>query len=77
MIAAVILDQTGFIANVVQNVNVQDGLKAMMSVIPVSIGVVALILLAFFYKLNEQTMRKVKADLDSRRIESTEKSGAA
>jgi GPH family glycoside/pentoside/hexuronide:cation symporter len=72
MIAGFILASTGFIANVVQNVNVQNGLKAMMSVIPVSIGVVALIILMFFYKLDEATMAKVKADLEDRRKASGE-----
>ncbi len=67
MVAAFILDQTGFVANVVQNINVQNGLKEMMSVIPVAIGVVALIILAFFYKLDEPTMKKVKEELDARR----------
>jgi GPH family glycoside/pentoside/hexuronide:cation symporter len=72
MIAAFILDQTGFVANVVQNINVQDGLKAMMSIIPFTIGVVALIILAFFYKLDEPTMKKVAADLEERRKASGE-----
>jgi sugar (Glycoside-Pentoside-Hexuronide) transporter len=72
MIAAFILDQTGFVANVVQNINVQDGLKAMMSIIPVIIGVVALIILAFFYKLDEPTMKKVASDLEERRKASGE-----
>jgi GPH family glycoside/pentoside/hexuronide:cation symporter len=67
MIAGLILAMTGFVANVAQNINVQNGLKAMMSVIPVAIGVVALIILAFFYKLDEKTMAKVKADLDEKR----------
>jgi len=70
MIAAFILDKTGFVANVVQNIDVLNGLKAMMSAIPVAIGVVALIILAFFYKLDEPTMKKVKADLDLKRNES-------
>jgi GPH family glycoside/pentoside/hexuronide:cation symporter len=67
MIAGAILAWTGFVANVVQNVNVQNGLKAMMSVIPVAAGVIALIILMFFYKLDEATMTKVKAELDERR----------
>lgn len=71
MIAAFILDQTGFVANMVQNIDVQNGLKAMMSVIPVGIGIVALILLAFFYKLDEPAMQKVKSDLDVKRKESS------
>jgi len=70
MVAAFILDQTGFVANVVQNIDVQNGLKAMMSTIPVAVGVVALIILTFFYKLDEPTMKKVKAELDLKRKES-------
>ncbi len=66
VIAGVILSQTGFVANVVQNADVQNGLKAMMSIIPTAIGVVALIVL-LFYKLDEPTMAKIKADLDERR----------
>ena len=66
MIAGLILASTGFVANVAQNVDVQNGLKAMMSVIPVAIGLVALIIL-LFYKLDEPTMAKIKADLDERR----------
>jgi Na+/melibiose symporter-like transporter len=42
-------------------------LKAMMSIIPVAAGVIALIILMFFYKLDEATMTKVKAGLDERR----------
>ena len=60
MIAGLILASTGFVANVAQNVDVQNGLKAMMSVIPVAIGVVSLIIL-LFYKLDEPTMKKIKA----------------
>jgi GPH family glycoside/pentoside/hexuronide:cation symporter len=66
MIAGLILATTGFKANVVQNLDVQNGLKAMMSVIPVAIGLVALVLL-FFYQLDESAMKKIKADLDERR----------
>jgi GPH family glycoside/pentoside/hexuronide:cation symporter len=72
MVAAFILAQTGFVANVVQNFNVLTGLKAMMSVIPVGVGVIALIILMFFYRLDETTMAKVKAELDERRKASGE-----
>ena len=68
MVAAFILDQTGFVANVVQNIDVKNGLKDMMSIIPVAVGSVALIILAFFYKLNETTMVQIKTDLDSKRV---------
>jgi glycoside/pentoside/hexuronide:cation symporter, GPH family len=70
MIAAFILDQTGFVANVVQNINVLNGLKSIMSLIPVAVGAMALIILAFFYKLDETLMITVKADLDLKRKES-------
>ncbi len=69
MLAAFILAQTGFVANIVQNADVLLGLKSMMSLIPVVIGTVALLLLAFFYRLDEPLMKQVKADLDQRRAE--------
>jgi GPH family glycoside/pentoside/hexuronide:cation symporter len=76
MVAGLILATTGFVANVAQNIDVLNGLKAMMSVIPVAIGVVALIIL-LFYKLDEPTMAKIKADLDERRKASEAGAAAA
>jgi len=76
VIAGVILSRTGFVANVTQNLDVQNGLKAMMSVIPVAIGVFSLIIL-LFYKLDEPTMKKIKADLDERRKASGQATAAA
>lgn len=70
MIAAFILASTGFVANVTQNVGTLFGLKAMMSVIPVVAGIIALVILVFFYKLDEKTMKTVQADLSQRRIDS-------
>jgi glycoside/pentoside/hexuronide:cation symporter, GPH family len=67
MASAFILAQTGFVANVVQNANVLTGIKAMMSIIPVGVGIIALIILMFFYKLDEKTMETVKTELDERR----------
>ena len=67
MIAGLILASTGFVPNVMQNANVLNGLKNMMSIIPVAAGLIALIILMFFYKLDEQTMIKVKAELEERR----------
>jgi glycoside/pentoside/hexuronide:cation symporter, GPH family len=66
MIAGFILNLTGFQANVAQNPDVLNGLKAMMSIIPVGVGLLALVLL-LFYKLDEHTMKTVKADLEERR----------
>jgi len=67
VIAAVILGATGFVANVPQSTGVQNGLVAMMSVIPVTAGLVTLAILVLFYKLDEKTMAKVKAELDEKR----------
>jgi len=72
MIAGVILDWTGYVKDMVQNANVQIGLKSMMSVIPVAAGIIALLILMFFYKLDETFMKKVKTDLDERRKQSEE-----
>jgi Na+/melibiose symporter-like transporter len=49
----------------------------MMSVIPVAIGVVALIILMFFYKLDDSTMAKVKTDLEDRRKASNQGTATA
>jgi len=76
MIAALILDKTGFVANVVQNVSVLNGLKAMMSIIPSGVGLLALILL-IFYPLDEQVMAKVKTELDAKRKSSSQPVTAA
>lgn len=67
MLAAIILDRTGFIPNVVQNIDVLNGLKSMMSIIPSAIGLIALLIIAFLYKLDEPLMAKVKAELEERR----------
>jgi len=48
MLAAFILDRTGFVANAVQNMQVLTGLKSMMSIIPVGIGIIALVIIMFF-----------------------------
>jgi GPH family glycoside/pentoside/hexuronide:cation symporter len=69
MLAAFILDKTGFIPNVVQNIDVLSGLKSMMSIIPSVLGILAILVLAFFYKLDEPTMAKVKEDLETKRAE--------
>jgi GPH family glycoside/pentoside/hexuronide:cation symporter len=70
MIAGLILSWTGFLPNTTQNIDVQNGLKSMMSIIPAIAGIVGLFILIFFYKLDESTMKKVKEDLDKRRIAS-------
>ena len=69
MIAGLILAATGFIKDVAQNMDVQFGLKAMMSVIPVAAGLIALTIVVFFYKLDEPLMKQIKEDLEKRRLE--------
>lgn len=69
MIAGLILAATGFIKDVAQNVDVQYGLKAMMSIIPVIAGIIALAIIVFFYKLDEPLMKQIKEDLEKRRLE--------
>jgi GPH family glycoside/pentoside/hexuronide:cation symporter len=67
LIAGLILAATGFAPNIAQNMEVRNGLKAMMSVIPLGAGVMTLAILMLFYKLDEPLMEKVKAELDERR----------
>jgi GPH family glycoside/pentoside/hexuronide:cation symporter len=67
MIAGLILAGTGYVANQAQSLGVQSGIRAMMSVIPAGIGVIALLVLAFFYKLDDKMMATVKTELDERR----------
>ena len=42
----------------------------MMSIIPIIAGLAALVILLFFYKLDEKTMKTVQAELEQRRIDS-------
>jgi GPH family glycoside/pentoside/hexuronide:cation symporter len=67
LIAGLILATTGFVPNIAQNIEVRNGLKAMMSVIPLVAGIFTLAILMLFYKLDEPLMEKVKAELDERR----------
>lgn len=77
VIAAVILAGTGFVANVPQSTGVQNGLVAMMSTIPVAAGLITLAILVLFYKLDEGTMAKVKAELEERRKAASEATAPA
>jgi GPH family glycoside/pentoside/hexuronide:cation symporter len=69
MIAAFILAMTGFIPGILQTGDVQNGLKAMMSIIPVAAGIIALLIIILFYKLDDITMAKIKTDLEEKRGE--------
>jgi GPH family glycoside/pentoside/hexuronide:cation symporter len=67
-IAGFILSSYGFVPDVVQNAGVLKGLKSMMSVIPLAFGAVAFTLLLFFYKLDDDIMKKIKEELEGRRV---------
>jgi len=75
VIAGLILATTGFAPNVAQNIDVRNGLKSMMSVIPLAAGIITLVILALFYKLDEPLMAKVKLELDARRKEQEDAQG--
>ncbi len=75
MIAAFILSMTGFdpetffTMDPAQAASIKNGLRAMMSIIPVIAGLIALGIITFFYKLDEPTMKNIKAELEERRGE--------
>ena len=69
MIAAFILSVTGFMPDILQPEYVKSGLKAMMSIIPVTAGIAALLIIVFFYKLDDLTLTKIKAALEEKRGE--------
>ena len=60
------LTRFGFSANMVQNANVNDLIRSLMSIIPVVCGIVSIILV-LFYKLDEKTMKNIEKDLVVRR----------
>ncbi len=71
-LAGQLLSLFGFQANVAQNPAVLNGLKSLMSVIPATAGVLAIIVI-LFYKLDEKLMRQIEAELSARRMKSMEK----
>ena len=64
--AGMLLAWFGFEANIAQSEEVRTGLRALMSIIPGAAGVVA-VLLMVFYKLDEDTMKKIETELTKRR----------
>jgi glycoside/pentoside/hexuronide:cation symporter, GPH family len=63
-----LLTNYGFIADKAQSLAVNHVLIALMSVIPAAFGLISVILI-FFYRLDEKTMKDIQADLESRRRE--------
>lgn len=73
--AAMLLSLVGFQANVAPTQGVLSGLRALIGIVPAIAGGLAIIALTF-YKLDEDTMKKVEADLTKRRKESGEATDA-
>jgi GPH family glycoside/pentoside/hexuronide:cation symporter len=73
--AAWLLSIVGFQANVVPTQGVLNGLKALIGIVPAIAGGLAIVALTF-YKLDEDTMKKVEADLNKRRKEGGKKAAA-
>jgi len=65
-VAGSLMSTFGFQANMEQNIDVKNGLKALMSIIPAAAGVLAIIV-SLFYKLDEKMMSQVEADLSAQR----------
>jgi GPH family glycoside/pentoside/hexuronide:cation symporter len=66
-----LLTGAGFIANKAQTVHSNHMLISLMSMIPSIFGILSVILV-FFYKLDEKTMKKIETDLIERRLASGE-----
>jgi glycoside/pentoside/hexuronide:cation symporter, GPH family len=65
--AGQMLTLTGFVANApVQNPDVLDGLRHMMSTVPAAFGVLAIIIVLFF-PLSEKRMAEIETELNARR----------
>lgn len=69
--AGMLLSLFGFQANVAQNPDVLYGLKLLMSMIPAAAGVLAMLLI-LFYKLDENRMSQIEAELNTRRLKGAE-----
>jgi GPH family glycoside/pentoside/hexuronide:cation symporter len=60
------MSSVGFRANVDQTPDTLHGLRLLMSLIPAAVGIVSIILVAF-YPLNEARMSKIETELKARR----------
>ena len=56
----------GFIPNVPQNLDTLNGIRLMMSFIP-AIGTAVAAIAAFFYELDDETMKQIERDLQARK----------
>jgi GPH family glycoside/pentoside/hexuronide:cation symporter len=71
------MSSLGFVANQVQTPESLHGLVELMSLFPAAIGVLSLLLLMFFYPLNEAKVAQISADLKSRRAAANAAPGAS
>jgi len=62
------LDAFGYVANTVQNVEVTDNLRLMMSVIPAVFGLISIIVISF-YPLNDKKVAEIETSLKLRKAE--------
>jgi len=61
------LDAFGYVANAVQNVEVTDNLRLMMSIIPAAFGFISIIVVSF-YPLNDKKVAEIENDLKARKL---------
>jgi len=73
----ILMSSLGFVANQVQTPESLHGLVELMSLFPAAIGVLSLLLLMFFYPLNEAKVAQISADLKSRRAAANAAPGAS
>ena len=63
----ILMSSLGFIANQEQTPDSLHGLVQLMSIFPAALGVLSLLLMMFFYPLNEAKVDQISADLKARR----------
>jgi GPH family glycoside/pentoside/hexuronide:cation symporter len=75
-VALGLMASVGFKANVDQTRDTLHGLRMLMSLIPAAVGLVAILIVAF-YPLNEARMSKIETELKTRRASETPTPSAA
>jgi GPH family glycoside/pentoside/hexuronide:cation symporter len=63
----ILMSGLGFVANQVQTPSSLNGLVKLMSIFPAAIGILSLLILMFFYPLNEAKVAQISEDLRVRR----------
>jgi GPH family glycoside/pentoside/hexuronide:cation symporter len=75
-VALALMNSVGFVANTAQTPRSLHGLVLLMSVLPAALGIVSLIILAF-YPLNEGRMSVIETELKKRRASDRAEAAAA